>query len=262
MPTNIITRIAPTPSGYLHKGNVFNFLLTYKIVLKNNGILHLRIDDSDKPRCKKQYIDDIFNVLNLLGIDNFIGPKNTEEQIEIYTQQKKYELYKKYINKLIEKNLVYACNCSRIKLNEIPCICKTKSNDIKTPDCHLKIKVDEQDSINDFIVWRKDGIPAYQLVSVVEDHLMNCNLIVRGEDLIESTLMQKILAKYLDFNNFLMATFIHHPLLFEPNGEKLSKTAGSYAISQILKNELELKKLLQEFDEWVNNFNVFDNLGF
>src|SRR5437879_13356539 len=87
-----------------------------------------------------------------------------------------------------------------------------------------------------FIVKRKDGLPAYQLASVVDDLFYGVNLVVRGEDLWPSTLAPHVLAKALRRDNFHNITFYHHPLLKETSGKKLSKSAGSTAVHYLREN--------------------------
>ena len=79
MNQKIISRIAPTPSGFLHAGNVYNFLLTYLFTRAFDGILHLRIDDYDLSRYRRQYVENIFRVLDMLGVDFDGGPGSVRE---------------------------------------------------------------------------------------------------------------------------------------------------------------------------------------
>ncbi len=92
MSEKLISRIAPTPSGYLHVGNGVNFVLTYLLVRKNKGHLHLRIDDYDTPRVRNEYIDNIFASLDWLGIKWDSGAKSPSDYRQNYKFSK--EKYK------------------------------------------------------------------------------------------------------------------------------------------------------------------------
>jgi glutamyl-tRNA synthetase len=87
----IRSRIAPTPSGYLHIGNALNFVRTWLMVRRAGGILRLRIDDIDATRTRPEYFDDIFRTLEWLGMDWDEGPRNANEQTEIYSQSLRAE---------------------------------------------------------------------------------------------------------------------------------------------------------------------------
>lgn len=248
----LISRIAPTPSGYLHLGNVFNFLLTWLYVKKSNGILHLRIDDFDFNRTKEVYAQDIFDTLNWLEIDYNFGSKNIIELKKQYSQTLKTANYKQVLNQLIEKNLVFACNCSRsyiAKYNQLLGQCQYKNYPLNQPGFCMRIK---NSDLNYSIIWRKENIPSYHLVSITEDLESQINFIVRGKDLLESTQIQKQIALYLKPNSFSKIKFIHHPLLVEPNGSKLAKSEGSLAIKTLRENGLKPKDIYQKFANWLN----------
>src|ERR1044072_4565705 len=107
------SRIAPTPSGFLHIGNAYNFLLTEAIVRKAGVVLHLRIDDLDALRFRREYLEDIFDSLAWLGIQYDDGPKTIAEQEQQYSQQFRMSRYNEVLHLLVATGLVFACNCSR-----------------------------------------------------------------------------------------------------------------------------------------------------
>jgi glutamyl/glutaminyl-tRNA synthetase len=245
------SRIAPTPSGYLHIGNAFNFILTWLWVRKEGGSLHLRIDDLDAPRIKPEYVDDIFYTLNWLGLDWDKGPQTVAEQEKQFSQKHRVGVYTSLINKLMHNGNTFACSCSRKELatySQYPGTCRLKGLPLNNPDCSLRIVtpqnnpirfkdyVDGEVTVNlynemrDFIIRRRDGIPAYQIASLIDDIDFKINLIVRGRDLITSTAAQLYLAELAGDEVFRKATFYHHPLLMDEIGEKLSKSAGSDSI--------------------------------
>lgn len=228
-----ISRLAPTPSGYLHIGNAHNFLLTWWITRHLNGKLWLRIDDADSARSRKEYLDDIFESIRWLGLDWDLGPVNTEDFLSTHSQSLKKE---RYFQALKNARGLFACDCSRKLIKQeskdglYPGICRNQNKDFIRGECALRVQAPPP--MGDFTVWRKDDIPAYQLTNVVDDTEAGVDLIVRGEDLRESSLAQVHLAKTLGLNKFLEANIIHHPLITDEKGKKLSKSQ-SHGLSGI-----------------------------
>ncbi len=244
---NYITRIAPTPSGFLHLGNLFNFALTYAITKSLNGTVNLRIDNLDIKRVRKEYVQDIFAKLQLLEVfpDNLIH--DTDEYLQI--SQKNLNMYKDYL-KMIPSNLIFVCACTRSDLkkhSQYPGTCINKNlkyipnkNSIKT--------LPNDENREPIVLWTKENVPSYQLQSIVDDIEAGTNLIIRGQDLRSSTLAQKHIAKLLGNNSFENIKFIHHKLLTN-NGIKISK-------STLANNSpLNIDKL-----EFFNKFSSFFNL--
>jgi glutamyl/glutaminyl-tRNA synthetase len=269
----IRSRLAPTPSGFLHKGNAFNFLLAAKVVGKT-GELTLRIDDLDKARVKPEYIKDVFDTIKWLEIEYQVGP-NSINEYDKYSQLNKLPVYHQYINQLKEQGDLFACNCSRSMLMAYPvypgtCLHKNLpfTDDaawrLTTPDKSIafyddfrkkEVKHNVLHIMPYPVIKRKNGFPAYQLASLVDDVMMNINCIVRGEDLIPSTIIQLYMAQLLNFNSFVSASFYHHPLLMDNNGQKLSKSAGSYSIKKY-RDTHSFRELKQEFNAWVNQLKL------
>src|ERR1700760_1845577 len=120
------TRIAPTPSGFLHLGNILSFSITAALAKESGAKILLRIDDLDQPRVNKDYLQDIFDTLNFLEIPWDEGPKNVKEFEADYSQQHRMMAYQEAIDQLIDHKLVFACTCSRKQLNEyMGCDCIT-----------------------------------------------------------------------------------------------------------------------------------------
>ena len=106
----IVSRIAPTPSGYLHAGNVYNFILTYLLTRSLGGVLHLRIDDYDLGRYRREFVQNIFDVLEFLGLCYDKGAKSIddfEQNFSFKTRAKRYE------NALEKLDEIYICECTR-----------------------------------------------------------------------------------------------------------------------------------------------------
>jgi glutamyl/glutaminyl-tRNA synthetase len=247
----IITRFAPTPSGFLHVGNVFSFLITWLIARKSGGRILLRIDDLDRERLRIAYVENIFRTLEWMGLDWDFGPFSVEQFEKKFSQTLRMELYNTSLEKLKDKKAVFACGCSRKALTEgargYPGICLDKRLTLDEPDMawrlntsnkrqllmHATLGGDEAlslpESQSHFIVRRRDGIPAYHLASVVDDDFFSVNTVVRGQDLLESSIAQLYLAKVLDYSGFSNASFVHHALVLD-GGKKLSKSQKSPAV--------------------------------
>ena len=103
------SRIAPTPSGYLHLGNAFNFILTTLLLDLEKGHLHLRIDDFDNSRLNKKSVEDIFIQLEWLGIEYDSGPSGPDELFSKYSQKLKSDYYLSAIELLRKKKHIFAC---------------------------------------------------------------------------------------------------------------------------------------------------------
>src|SRR5688500_4640510 len=111
------TRIAPTPSGYLHAGNALSFILTKALAERTGAKILLRIDDLDQERVRKEYVQDIFDTLDFLGIEWHEGPRNYEDYKNHYSQQHRMDHYTSALQQLLEKNAVFSCTCSRSMLD-------------------------------------------------------------------------------------------------------------------------------------------------
>lgn len=248
------SRIAPTPSGYLHVGNAFNFLLTWLLTRSRRGLLRLRIDDLDAPRARQEYIDDIFATLRWLGIDWDEGPQDAVEHTAGYSQQLRLSRYDELLHALATRAQVFACTCSRREVRaqddegQYPGTCLHRHLPLDTIDAAWRVitppgtvitwedrvagrqSIDLYRHIRHFIVRRRDGIPAYHIASLADDLDHGINLIVRGADLAESTAAQLYLATLLEEDRFRQAQFCHHALVLDDSGAKLSKSAGSISL--------------------------------
>lgn len=268
-------RLAPTPSGYLHLGNIFNFLLTWLIVRKQQGTLFLRIDDLDQARVRQVYVQDIFETLDWLGIDYDHGPSSVTGAMGYIRQSERKNIYLAACELLAEKAEVYGCDQSRkniMKLSidgQYPIALREKSLPLQSegvawrikipPDYKVtwvdqwqgRLEVDLFQEIRDFIIKRKDGIPAYQIASLVDEDQLNINVLVRGADLISSTAAQYYLAKHLHWHTFTHMTYYHHSLITESGGEKLSKSAGGRSCRYLRSHGLSKQAVYSRFIEWL-----------
>ncbi len=255
----MLTRLAPTPSGYLHSGNVYNFLLNWLWARSNNGKVLLRIDDGDAVRKRKEYVEDIFRVLDWLGLDWDIGPTGPDDFEANWSQLKRVDLYNEILDELIKKNRVFACACNRKEI----CHCADKNLSLSQTNTAWKIRVNENSSMcfldkilgdsvvhfPSFVIKRKDGFASYQVCSLADDRYFGITHIGRGNDLKESTAMQLYIDQFIDPPYLDQCLFWHHPLIPGKEGTKLSKSAG-VAAESIIKNSSK-EKLLSSFAAWM-----------
>lgn len=218
--------MAPTPSGYLHAGNALNFVLTWLSARTLSAKLLLRIDDHDQTRVRDSYLENIFQTLDWLGLDWDEGPTGPSEQKGIFSQARKKDYYFEELQKF---SSLFGCECSRSELKKIgkvyPGLCLTKGLTFKKNETCLRVKTETSweipEALNYSILWRKDDLPAYQWVSVIEDRDQRITHLVRGKDLEGSTLFQSALSKVCGFS--FPENCYHHELILL-RGEKLSKS--------------------------------------
>lgn len=254
----IRTRFAPTPSGLLHQGNALNALLCWLWAKSSGAQLRLRIDDLDRPRVRDAYLADIFHTLNALGLDWNEGPKRMDEVAE-HSQIQRVPRYRETLAALVKTGRVYACTCSRKQIRKAqaelglstagplayPGTCKNRKLPLDTPDSAWRLDLDglpdevwtdgflgpvsySPSGEGDPVIRRRDGgMPAYHIASLTDDLDFGINGIVRGEDLLGATVLQRSIARLLDLDAFLNILLAHHPLLLAPDGEKWSKSAGN-----------------------------------
>lgn len=225
-------RLAPTPSGYLHAGNAINFLLNQEAARSQPGArLLLRIDDLDADRKRPEFVQDVFDTLAWLGIGWDEGPRSTGDFEQNWSQHLRLGLYQKLLQKLEKQGLVFACRKSRKDLapfgGAYPPEFRAQNLPLDVPDVAWRVATPPGFPMPDFIVRRRDGLPAYQIASLADDVHFGITHIVRGEDLRASTAAQLFLAEKLGLTDFLKIRFWHHPLLTNAEGEKLSKSAGA-----------------------------------
>lgn len=247
------TRIAPTPSGYLHLGNIYAFRYTAQLAQKHQLSLRLRIDDLDRSRFRDAYLQDIFALLHFLNISWQAGPENPADFHANHRQSLRLPHYNTYLEALRSTGLVYACACSRAELRgyqHYPGHCRQRGLSLEDPQFAWRLQVAAGAQVEmydfegkptshplsahlgDFVVRRKaesaaePPLPAYQLACVADDVLYETTHIVRGLDLFDSSLAQLYIAQLLDKTAFLQARFDHHSLLTTADGRKLSKSAG------------------------------------
>ena len=246
----VATRFAPSPTGPLHIGGVRTALFNWLYSKNHNGKFFLRIEDTDKERSKEEFKLQILNSLKWIGINH-----DGEE----YIQSKNIESHIKIVNKLLENGNAYKCYCSsdeieeqklRAKQKKIPYIYNRKWRDkseIEAPQdvkpvIRFKSKIEgstkindlvqgdieiENNTIEDFIILRRDGTPTYNLSASVDDHIMDMTHIIRGDDHKINTFKQIQIYEALQWEKPL---FAHIPLIHTLEGKKLSKRDNASTI--------------------------------
>lgn len=238
-----VGRIAPSPTGFLHLGHAQTFKIAQERA--QNGILLFRNEDLDFQRCREQYSQAMEEDLKLIGIS---------WQDPIVKQSQRLPLYENAWKTLQASGLIYPCKHSRKTLENTSIFPKNlrnpSNNDpspgyqnwrFKVPDGHI-IRFHDNRTGNhafeagkdfgDFLVWRKIGIPSYELAVVVDDAAMNITEVVRGEDLLLSTARQLLLYQAL---NLTPPEFYHCPLVCDANGQRLAKQYDSLSIRELCK---------------------------
>lgn len=251
-------------------GNVLSFATTALLAEQTGAKIFLRIDDLDRERTVPEFVQDIFDTLNFLEIPWHEGPRTYLEYKNEYSQVHRQPLYERALKQLWEEGHVFACTCTR---SQIPGriyagTCRDKRLPPDTRDACWRLRTDTSTvlpmktlegeiampfpaDMADFIVLRKDGVPAYQLASVIDDVHFDIDLIVRGEDLLHSTVAQLYIASVLGIASFTQSTFHHHPLVSGADGLKLSKSAGATSI-QYLRNEFKTRvAVLRKIGEYL-----------
>lgn len=248
------TRIAPTPSGFLHAGNAVAFVLAWLMArVHPAGRLHLRIDDIDGLPDRPDLLDDIFRTLDWLGLDWDSGPTSVAA-VPAWSQRRRFDAYHAVIRHLREHGRTFACGCSRAEIarrspnrtypgtcvhrhlpydgdTAVRIVTPPPSNPVAVPDLWKPCNVDLATALPWYVVRMRNGVPAYQVASVVDDVMDGITVVVRGADLLPSSAAQRFLAAQVpSCRPFLDTVFLHHGLLLDDTGRKLSKSSGATAL--------------------------------
>ncbi len=223
--SNIKTRFAPSPTGFLHVGGVRTALYTYLFAKQNNGKFLVRIEDTDRARTVPGAEANIFETLKTFGLIPDEKPVHQSERLDIYT---------KYANQLKENGLAYGDDGAiRFSMNREG---TTEFTDIVRG--HIEIDNKNQE---DFIILKSDGFPTYNFAHIVDDYEMNISHIIRGEEFIPS--MPKYIALHKALG-FPLPQYAHLPLLLNKNRAKLSKREGDVAVTDFLEKGYLVEALL------------------
>ena len=243
----VVTRFAPSPTGYLHIGGLRTALFSYLWAKKNGGEFVLRIEDTDKARNSEEATAAILKAFEWLGL---------EHNGEITYQSQRDDIYAKYIKQLLDEGKAYKCYMSKEELTtlretQMANKERTKYNGkfrdfdetppegiepvirIKAPltgEILVKdgvkgdVSFQAEDILDDFVIARADGAPTYNFVVAIDDHLMGINEVIRGDDHLSNTPKQIVIYDALGWD---LPKFYHVPMIHNSNGKKLSKRDGA-----------------------------------
>lgn len=243
----ISTRFAPSPTGYLHIGGLRTALYNYLYARKNNGKFLLRIEDTDLKRNSQEATQAIIGAFKWCGLD-YDG--------KIEYQSQRFDIYKKYIQKLLDEGKAYYCYMSKEELDELRAkqeavkerpkydgryrdfkgippsgiepvvrIKAPQSGEIKFIDgIKGEVSFKAEDILDDFVIARSDGSPIYNLTVVIDDALMGVSDVIRGDDHLSNTPKQIVLYEALGFK---IPKFYHVAMIHGEDGKKLSKRHGA-----------------------------------
>lgn len=244
---NVVTRFAPSPTGYLHIGGARTALFNYLFAKANNGKFLLRIEDTDRKRSTDKAVEAILDGLKWMGV-NWDG-----EEVNQFARS---EHHKEVALELLSKGKAYKCFLSteeleklREKSMETGEPIRSKWRDAKPsthPDSSYVIRLKspregatiledkvqgtvttENHTLDDMILLRSDGTPTYMLAVVVDDHDMGVTHVIRGDDHLSNTPRQIVIYEALGWK---VPSFSHIPLIHGPDGKKLSKRHGALGI--------------------------------
>ena len=218
MKSNVVTRIAPSPTGTLHIGTARSALFNYLYAKGQGGKFIVRIEDTDKERSTKEYENEILNSLAWLGI----------EYDDLFRQSERGSVYKKYIDVLIDGGFAYTSKeASKADIvQEVELVrFKNPNTDVAFHDEVRGEVTFNTEELGDFIIARDGHEPLHHLAVVVDDEEMGVTHVIRGEDLLSNTPRQILIQEALGFER---PVYAHMPLILAPDKTKLSKRKGNF----------------------------------
>ena len=239
----IVTRFAPSPTGFLHLGHVVNAIYVWGIARVLGGSVLLRIEDHDRIRCRPEYESAILEDLDWLGFEPDGG------RLPLLRQSETPDAYERALDGLRASTHVYACECSRKDIGgeRYDGRCRTRGLDVR-PGRGIRVQLDDDaeyfddgllgplsqvpaEQCGDLLLRDRDGHWTYQFSVTVDDLRQRVTLVIRGADLVSSTGRQIQLARMMGRRN--APVFVHHPLIHDDQGEKLSKSAGDTGVREL-----------------------------
>lgn len=257
------TRFAPSPTGFMHIGNLRTALYAYLFAKHNDGDFILRIEDTDQERYVEGAVDLIYSTLKKAGIEHDEGP-DKDKGFGPYVQSERKPLYKEYAEKLVELGGAYYCFCSKERLDSL-----ADENGVRKYDKHClhlskeevqkklaagepyvirqnippegqssyedmvygRITVDFED-LEDQILLKSDGMPTYNFANVVDDHLMGITHVIRGTEYLSSTPKYNLM---YDAFGWERPQYMHLPPIMKDQTRKLSKRYGDANFEDFMK---------------------------
>lgn len=255
-------RLAPSPTGYLHLGHALTFWVAAERARMHGGELILRMDDLDQSRSRPEFVAAAVEDLRWFGLSWSEGP-DCGGSFGPYSQSARTDRYAEALKTLVERGFLFACRCSRRDIRSAiqaphaaddepvyPGTCRTLvpreapltrgvTWRFRVPDgerigfvdqCRGAVDWIAGRDFGDFVVWRSDGVPGYQLACVVDDAVMGITEVVRGEDLLLSTARQLLLYRALGVAS---PSFFHSPLMTDDRGIRLAKRHAALGLRQL-----------------------------
>jgi glutamyl-tRNA synthetase len=250
----LVTRLAPSPTGAQHLGNARTYLVAWLLARQAGGRVVLRIEDIDSPRVKPGATDQALADLRWLGLHWDAGP---------IVQTERLPLYAAALDRLKARGLVYPCTCTRSDVELAASAPHADGAEVVYPGTcahgsvadaanlanrsfawrfrvadvppfddqfHGPVQLSRDDVGGDFVVWKSQGGPAYQLAVAVDDADNGVTVVVRGDDLISSTPRQLLVYRALGLTP---PAFAHVPLVVGPDGRRLAKRHGDTRLSSL-----------------------------
>ena len=277
MPAAYIGRLAPSPTGLLHLGHAATFWQAYQRAQAECGTLFLRNEDLDPHRSRADFVAAMLEDIACLGI-HWTPP--------IITQSERLPLYRTALDQLLHTGHIYPCHCSRQDLARMahaphddhavqepddervyPGLCRPthpQPQETFQPNTNYRFRVPDGETIRfedlnlgpraftagtdfgDFLIWRKDGVPSYQLACVVDDAAMQITEVVRGRDLLKSTARQILLQRSLGLPT---PAYFHTSLLVDANGIRLAKRHDALALRTLRERGLSPTDVVAMFQQ-------------
>ena len=252
------TRFAPSPTGYMHVGNLRTALYTWLIARHNGGKFILRIEDTDQSRYVDGAVEVIYRTLNECGLDHDEGP-DVGGPVGPYIQTERRGLYKEYAELLIEKGCAYRCFCEKTEdegegfekaadpcrgmsraesdaraANGEPFVIRQKIPEDGSTTFHDEIFGDitvENKTLDDQVLIKRDGLPTYNFANVVDDHLMGITHVVRGSEYLSSSPKYNLL--YESFG-WPVPAYVHCSPVMRDAHNKMSKRHGDPSYEDLI----------------------------
>ncbi len=240
-------RFAPSPTGYMHVGNVRTALFNWLFARGQDGTFILRIEDTDQQRHVEEAVAIITDGLRWIGIDWDEGPE-IEGPYGPYFQSERLDLYHEHAEALVASSDAYLCYCEREGVAaDSPCRCRNRaqSDDRLEPGLAVRIvnpggrsEFDDivgghltfdNEQFGDYILVKSDGTPTYNFANVVDDHAMDVTHVIRGDDHVSNTPRQLMLYRAL---GYAPPRFAHLPQILGPDGARLSKRHGAASLTE------------------------------
>lgn len=261
------TRFAPSPTGYMHLGNLRTALYAYLIARSMNGKFILRIEDTDLGRYIENAVEAIYNTLKIIGLEYDEGPE-VGGPFKPYIQSQRKDIYTHYAKKLIEIGAAYYCFCNKERLDGLRKSAEIKKETFKYDGyckklskqeiqekldmgrpyvirqvipkgktivkdiLHGTIEVDNE-TLDEGILIKSDGLPTYNFANVIDDHLMQISHVIRGIEYLSSAPKYNILYNAFEWE---IPEYIHLPLIMKDRTRKLSKRYGDPSFEDLYYN--------------------------